>query len=567
MNIWGLKPDVVREAVKLAKAIKEAGGVPFIAILPWQEFCAEMKKKGAVTEPKKAGVDDVLAVLGEKAVMDALNYAVFAEPSKYCDSHAKGMYLDNDGEFQFDSSGKSKCDVKWIGGWLTAWHGHIQTKDSQKAFKAALKDFVKAGLLTGDESLGIYERAKASSGTTVRGFIQSWLAAKNLKYSYRTMSPVGKKPASTCESMILDKTEQELGHKDHEIRYAFNEWVSKEDEKFIAAMNQELNANSGLNAGHESLKTFVRCISSSEGRRLELDIAEMRHFIWQVKRKLANKSVDYHTMCVLYGQSNSGKTTALERLFDPIRELLDRMDLHQLGDDREYFRLARSYVIFIDEISNSVKKVDVENLKKSISAMDMNWRKLTTNFGDYGRNVATFIASANWEVRDIIKDPTSARRYWQIHCLDKDELRKNQETINSLDYIAIWRSVSVDEKCPILDYLAEIEVIQDRELRCRSPLEEFLETETEPGGYTLVRDVEKAYRDYLEKYGIREASANFKSINKFSIEMGKLGHESVPRNVGKSYKLTLSSAKFDGREETKAVKLMKLYDAKEYPRN
>ena len=54
---------------------------------------------------------------------------------------------------------------------------------------------------------------------------------------------------------------------------------------------------------------------------LPLDIAVVKHFVWQVKRKLIGLPVDHHIMPILFGKSGGGKSVAIHKLVEPLKEL------------------------------------------------------------------------------------------------------------------------------------------------------------------------------------------------------------------------------------------------------
>jgi hypothetical protein len=116
---------------------------------------------------------------------------------------------------------------------------------------------------------------------------------------------------------------------------------------------------------------------------------------------------------------------------------------------------------------------DVESIKNKITSTTIQYRKLGTNMNDIGPNNATFIGASNLKLEHIIKDGTSARRFFQINTLDK----LNWQAINEFDYLALWRSVDENQELPyIYEKLPEIERIQ-QEFKYKYPIEHFISEE------------------------------------------------------------------------------------------
>jgi hypothetical protein len=215
-----------------------------------------------------------------------------------------------------------------------------------------------------------------------------------------------------------------------------------------------------------------RWVEAVTGERNPHDIAVMTHFIWQVKRKLHGMPVEWHIMPILFGPTGSGKTEAVRALLAPIRELTDcPQDMQVLGDSREGFIFAKYYVVFFDELARA-DRVDVSALKNKITCDTISYRVLGTNTKVTNPNVATFIGASNHFVDTIIQDPTSARRFWQI----ETQARVDWHTVNTLDYVGMWQSVSHEEAAPILPHIDEIRNIQETELRSKGVVEQWLES-------------------------------------------------------------------------------------------
>jgi hypothetical protein len=217
---------------------------------------------------------------------------------------------------------------------------------------------------------------------------------------------------------------------------------------------------------------FEELIEVVTGEKDHLDVAILKHFIWQTKRKMFKKEVKHHIMPVYVGGSGSGKSYHVRNhLLQPISEIVYfDGDFKKLVDSREAFNLCTNYVYLMDEMSKA-DHADVESIKNKITAPTIQYRRLGTNITCQGDNKATFIGTSNNPIEDIIKDPTSIRRFYQINTVADID----REKINKFNYLHMWRSIdeNLDEAPFVLPLLEEIKVKQE-EFRHKSPLEHFL---------------------------------------------------------------------------------------------
>jgi predicted P-loop ATPase len=227
----------------------------------------------------------------------------------------------------------------------------------------------------------------------------------------------------------------------------------------------------------EPSNEICKFIEAITGSQHPLDIAVMRHWIWQVKRKFKKMETKHHIMPILHGRTRSGKTTAIERLIEPIKQLSMIAELAMVNDSRNDFNLIEKLVIFFDELGKA-EKVVVSNLKQKITSSTITYRRLGTNQNMNGFNMCSFIGASNDAVIDTIVDPTSARRFYEMKTLDKCDWKM----VNSLNYLEIWQSVNeMEETAPIEQHLFELSQSQE-EIRAKDYVEEFVHE------YNLVPD-------------------------------------------------------------------------------
>src|SRR5690606_26547916 len=124
-----------------------------------------------------------------------------------------------------------------------------------------------------------------------------------------------------------------------------------------------------------------------------------------------------------------------------IEELITKpASMDCLSDSREMAMLGKYFVIFFDEMAH-VDRLDVNHLKNKITTDEITYRVLGTNDHAVIKNVATFIGCSNNDIQDMVRDPTSARRYWQMETQSKDAMKVMWEELNDAEMSLIWKIV------------------------------------------------------------------------------------------------------------------------------
>jgi hypothetical protein len=319
----------------------------------------------------------------------------------------------------------------------------------------------------------------ASSPATRRG-VREWLRfwvesnAVTLDYLTDTLTIRGKRKGFEVAfaTIFIDAQEMRATFPEGLIRHALTEWSDQQRDAVLARHRKRVAFREDL--GDAELRRWVRAVTGDEK---PLDVAVMKHFVWQVKRKLHELPVEHHLMVVVLGKTGAGKSEAIRKLIGPLRKLTDcPQDMAFVNDERQVFRLTRCYIIFVDEMGKA-ERVCVETLKRSITGDISSYRQLGFNKLAAAPNVATFIGATNRDVSDIIYDPTGMRRFYQMTSLD----RIDWDVVNSIDYEAAWASVDHTAPAPILPVLDELKETQER-LRAKDPVEEWLAECCEVGG-------------------------------------------------------------------------------------
>lgn len=263
--------------------------------------------------------------------------------------------------------------------------------------------------------------------------------------------------------MTVEASKYKLKNRSKDVlKSLINVWKLSQIEERVKIMTKAIE----FIEPNDEICRFVEAVT---GMQNPLDISVMRHWIWQVKRKFKRLDTKHHIMPIFYGKTRSGKTTAIEKLLEPIKQLTMIAELAMVNDSRNDFNLIEKLVIFFDELGKA-EKVVVSNLKQKITSSNITYRRLGTNQNMNGFNLCSFIGATNEPVIDAIVDPTSARRFYEMKTLDKC----NWKLINSINFLQIWQSVDESEEtAPIEQHLFELSEAQE-DIRSKDYVEEFV---------------------------------------------------------------------------------------------
>jgi hypothetical protein len=293
---------------------------------------------------------------------------------------------------------------------------------------------------------------------------------------------------------------------------------------------------------YASLKAWTFAVT---GQADPVDVAVVAHFIWQVKRKLHGLPVERHMMPILVGAQNGGKSTAVNKLIAPVRAagLLEGCnDLRLIEDDRHVARFATKLIVLCDEMTKA-SKTDIAALKGFITEEHASWRLMRSTQTTTAVNLATFIGTANPDVIDLINDPTGMRRFYELRCkavLDWD-------TINTVDYMRIWRSVDHHAPSPVASVWNDI-TIRQQKITNQNSIEEWV------GLHVIYGDDTKQWVEAGEVYAAyaewMKMQRRFpETVNAFGRTLSRIGVQRS-RSNGMWYRLELQgglvfNVKFD----------------------
>lgn len=333
-----------------------------------------------------------------------------------------------------------------------------------------------------------------------------------------------------------------------QLKRAFDLALIKMVKSRVSAVTVNLKYSPELEkSGEHELKKWLTAVTGQSDSELEYEV--MRHFIWQVKRKLAGQPVQYHLMPILYGRiQGSGKSTAIRRLLDPVKTLtLNGKSIDFVTDEKNYKALGDYFVCFFDEMSG-MDKADESALKQIITADQLAYRVFYTQSSSETPQNCTFIGSSNRSVIELIKDTTGARRFFELRAQDKFDY----EIINSVNYNAIW--ASINESAPASFYesrlLEKLKVEQETYKRDEAFTEWLVERNyipvdakmgaNFPSKQIKLKELWNDYKEYsLGQLGRTEMDAIHKNI--FSRKLKNQGFETIRKGSGEFFIMGLGS--------------------------
>lgn len=303
----------------------------------------------------------------------------------------------------------------------------------------------------------------------VRLYIRYWLAAKGLTARQFLKSSVGESTLRLDYQDFYAQCIAEFGRipkfPDKSLEDALNEYLGQ------AVQVEMERALDGLVCEEPNLEPLERWIKAITGGYCQEDINVMAHWLWMVKQKSLLKGTVFEIMPVFYGKQSSGKSTALRSLFNPIKDYVKQIKVHEIGDERSTPALSENYIMFTDEMAGALK-ADMEELKRQITAQETSYRPLYTNKRLTLPQRCCFIGASNKPIVEYIYDPTGMRRFWQIDTLDKIDWK----TINDINYTELWQGIDENREFGYLPQeVWERVALKQQQLVIKEPWERFLQ--------------------------------------------------------------------------------------------
>lgn len=291
------------------------------------------------------------------------------------------------------------------------------------------------------------------------------------------------------------------------VEAAFLAWVEQERRKRFHELYEAIGYHIGGEA--RARDEWIRWAKAvcEDVTDIELTICVMKSWIWQIKRKMAGETVNYHLMPIFVGRQGGGKSTAVAKFTAVLGEGVAKASFRDIEDSRKAELFHWFPVLVFDEMEHAAR-TDVECIKSRITESIIQYRPLFTNAIKLIDMRASLIGTSNRGVVEIINDPSGMRRFYQINCHDKMSF----DDINGVDYMKLWQSVDEFRENPILEMMGELGSAQ-AQITASSNVHIWVVE-----GYNECRDENGNPFEYGEWYGVQKLFKAFSEWERVNIK-------------------------------------------------
>lgn len=308
-------------------------------------------------------------------------------------------------------------------------------------------------------------KIKANLGAypnNARELIPLWMKAHgwSMDFNQSYINVDGSRQAFNFINNEIHQWTVDYNHCQLAFKSALSNWIIIEHRQVVSRMFDKLRFVPHIDSDRSELKKLVRLIveQGDESDDLERDClaAEtvLANFIHRVKnhigafsnRTLPNGGERWshwsHIMPVLYGKQGSGKTTLVNHLLSPLDNMTGSANFDILEKQFQIIKLTETPIMFFDELGG-ITKMEISKLKQVMTDR----MRLVDKKGEAMENrflLSTFIGCTNRDIRDVLRDDTGNRRFFQINMKPS----VNIEDIRNIDVLKIWQSVDEDAPTP-----------------------------------------------------------------------------------------------------------------------
>ena len=206
------------------------------------------------------------------------------------------------------------------------------------------------------------------------------------------------------------------------------------------ALRTRLNYDPATPDHFDSLLTAMRITENRELHKLAI-----KHYIWQVKRKLWGYEPGYHFMLILVTNRQAfGKSTFLRDFHDPLIEVFANISGDRIRDQFGAELFEKYYVACFDELAQ-LNSTDINQLKEFVTRKSSVNRKMFSQVNTVNSQNTTLCGTSNRPINQIIYDPSGMRRWWQIDLNAKDFDSMDFAKLNDWkkeEFLSFWKSIN-----------------------------------------------------------------------------------------------------------------------------
>lgn len=372
-------------------------------------------------------------------------------------------------------------------------------------------------------------------------FIANWLAehsnlwrvsptGKRITFMGADM-PVDKDMSDLITEILVDVYSNNLPYRDGEITKTVESFFMHRYSNGLAEMFSGIVHDPKYDkAADRWLKKLYEFFKPEE----EYDIFEtlMKHWAWQVKRKMKGLPVVHHIWINFCGAGGIGKTTCLKKMCAPMEDVTSTTTIAKVFEDtKEMKRLTENYVLIFDELAINVEgevsegklPPDKNNMLKSMLTGEMMDSRIYGSQNQAKKRITfSCISSANTHLYDVIYDSETMRRFAEIKCTATpvDDFTEINKVLDNSIYF--WKGIDENRERgyfdPNSDVGRKISAMQASYYPTKSSVYEWLnETHAKAGSGSGARAY-KSYRQYCVNCGFKpKAMPNFISDIKHAL--------------------------------------------------
>jgi hypothetical protein len=185
---------------------------------------------------------------------------------------------------------------------------------------------------------------------------------------------------------------------------------------------------------------------------LDLSCAVVKHWLWLVKRRLLDRTVNDELMVALMSAQGVGKSFITRKLAEPLGDYYAEADLTSLADTREVSKWSRYYIINFEELSKSggaqanghFTPKTAEAVKKVLTQEDFVTRAMRSHKQFRHKRTFTAWATTNVSIVEVLGDETGMRRFFEIVSKQEAGVQFDHDRVGKYSFLALWKAIDED---------------------------------------------------------------------------------------------------------------------------